>query len=137
MADVTLVPILLSDVELSLGTNDYEGSVSSVEFVPSSNVVTWKGMKPGSNYSFPTDPTWAANVGFAQDWETPNSLSRYLFEHKGETVPATFAPKAGGGHWEADLILVPGNIGGAGDAVAVSQVSLGVQGEPEWVPAAG
>lgn len=135
MADVALAPILLTDVLLTLGTNDYEGSVSSVEFVPSSNIVTWKGMTPSASYSFPTTATWQCNLSYAQDWETTNSLSRYLFDHEGETVTATFEPKNGGAGFTATLIIVPGSIGGAVDAVAVAQVSLGVQGKPTYVGA--
>lgn len=135
MANVTLAPILLSDVKLTLGTDDYQGSVSAVEFVPSTNIVTWKGMTPGASYSFPTTATWQANLTYAQDWATDNSLSRYLFDHEGETVEATFEPKNGGPSFEATLIIVPGSIGGQIDTVAVAQVSLGVQGKPVLVDA--
>ena len=133
MADIALTPILMSDVELTLGANDYEGSVSSVEFVPTSNIVNWKGLTPTASYSFPATPTWQCNLSFAQDWETTNSLSRYLYDHQGETIAASFAPKAGGSSFTADLIVVPGSIGGAVDSVAVGTVSLGVQGRPEYV----
>lgn len=135
MPDITLEPILLNDVLLTLGANDYEGSVSTVEFAPSTSIVNWKGMKPGASYSFPTTATWQCNLGYAQDWETTNSLSRYLHDHEGETIPATFEPKNGGAGFTATLIVVPGSIGGAVDTVAEASVSLGVQGKPAYVAA--
>lgn len=135
MADVTLAPILLNDVLLTIGANDYQGSVNTVEFVPSTNIATWAGMAPGASFSFPSRATWQANLGYAQDWETPNSLSQYLHDHEGETVDATFEPKKGGTGFTAKLIIVPGSIGGAGDAVAVASVSLGVQGKPQKIAA--
>lgn len=133
--DVPLAPFILNDVLLTLGANDYEGSVSAVEFAPSSNIVTWKGMKPGASYSFPTNATWQCNLTYAQDWETTNSLSRYLHDHEGETVAATFEPKSGGASFTATLLIVPGSIGGTVDAVAEASVSLGVQGKPQYVAA--
>lgn len=135
MAAIGLTPIILKDVVLTIGTNDYQGHVSSVEFAPSASIVNWKGLTPTASYSFPTSATWQANLSYAQDWATPNSLSRYLFEHEGETVSATFEPVAGGPGFSADLIITPGTIGGAVDTVGVGTVSLGVQGRPEYIPA--
>lgn len=135
MPDIALEPILLSDVLLTLGANDYQGSVSKVELAPSSSIVNWKGMTPSASYSFPTSSTWQCNLEYAQDWETTNSLSRYLHDHEGETVAATFEPKNGGASFTATLVIVPGTIGGAVDTVAVATVSLGVQGKPAYVAA--
>lgn len=136
MAEIEVKPFILNDVDLTLGGNGYAASVNSVEIAPNGGqLVTFKGMKKGSVFNFPTEPTWQVNVGFAQDFETAQSMSLYLFENYGDTVPMTFAPKTGGGHWAVDVILVPGSIGGAGDAVATSTVTLGCAGKPEWVPA--
>lgn len=137
MPEITLAPILLSDIDLTIGTNGYAGSVSSAALVPQTNIVTWKGMKPGKSYSFPTDPTWQLNLNFAQDWETANSLSLYLMDHAGELVEdCLLAPKSGGQAFNVDLILVPGQIGGDGDTVATAQVTIGVQGAPRKVTGA-
>lgn len=135
MADIVLEPILLSNVLLTLGDNDYQGSVSKVEIAPTSSIVNWKGMTPAASYSFPTSSTWACNLEYAQDWETTNSLSRYLHDHEGETVEATFEPKNGGASFTATLVIVPGTIGGSVDTVATATVALGVRGKPSYVPA--
>lgn len=138
MPEIEVKPFILTDVDLTLGGNDYAASVSQVEIAPNGGqLVSWKGLKKGSVFNFPTEPTWQLNLGFAQDFETAQSLSNYLFQHYGDTVPGTFAPKSGGGHWTFDAILVPGSIGGQGDAVATASVTLGLAGKPVWVPAAG
>lgn len=136
MPEVAIQPILLSDIDLTIGANGYAGSVSSAALVPNANIVTWKGMKKGSNYSFPTDPTWQLNLNFAQDWEAATSLSNYLLANAGKIVPdCILAPKSGGQAFKVTLILVPGQIGGDGDTVATATVSLGVQGAPVKVAA--
>lgn len=136
MASIAVDPILLTNVLLTLGTDSYEKHVSAVEFVPTSNLVTWKGLAPSSKFTFPTDATWQCNITFAQDWETTDSLALYLLEHAGEEIAATFEPVNGGAGFTATLIIVPGSIGGPVDSVAVSTVSLGVSGTPVHVPAA-
>jgi hypothetical protein len=136
MAQIDLAPILLTDVLLTLGTDSYEKHVSAVEFVPTSSLATFKGLTPGAQYSMASAPTWQCNITFAQDWETTNSLSRYLLDNQGDTVAATFEPVSGGAGFTADLVLQPGSIGGNGDAVAQSTVTLGVVGAPVYVPAA-
>lgn len=133
MAVIGLDPILLNDVKLTLGTNDYEGHVSRVEFVPSASIVNWKGLTATAVHSFPTRATWVCNVDYAQDWETANSLALYLLANEGAEVDAVFEPVDGGQGFEATLIIVPGSIGGSVDQVATSSVSLGVKGKPALV----
>jgi hypothetical protein len=136
MANIALDPIVMSNVLLTLGTDSYQKHVSSVEFVPTAGLVTWKGLDPDAVHSFATKATWQCNLGYAQDWETADSLSQYLFENEGDEVAAVFEPVNGGAGFTATLIIVPGSIGGAVDTVAVATVSLGVKGRPVLVPAA-
>lgn len=136
MAAIAVSPFLLKDVLFSVATDSYEKHVSQVEFVPTSSTVTWKGLTPTSVFSFGTNATWVCNLTFAQDWDTTNSLARYLFDHEGDEIDVTFEPVAGGSGFTATLIVAPGSIGGTVDAVAVSTVSLGVMGKPVYVPEA-
>lgn len=135
MAAIAVAPIILKDVSFSVASDDYEAHVSQVEFVPSSSTVNWKGLTPSSVFSFGTNATWVCNLSFAQDWETTNSLSKYLFANEGTEVAVTFEPKSGGAAFSATLIIAPGSIGGTVDSVAVSTVSLGVKGKPALTPA--
>jgi hypothetical protein len=136
MAQIGVAPIILTNVLFQVETDTYEKHVSTVEFVPSSSVVTWKGLTPASVFSAGTTATWTCNLSFAQDWETADSLSLYLFENEGEEIDVTFEPVNGGAGFTATLIVTPGSIGGAVDSVAVSTVTLGVRGKPVHVPAA-
>jgi hypothetical protein len=131
MAQISLQPFIMRDVLLTLGTaGDYEKHVKQVQFDPSSSVVNWKGLSPDSVFSFGTSATWTCTLAYAQDWDTADSLSRYLFEHEGEDIAATFEPVKDGPSITATLIVSPGSIGGAVDAVAEASVTLGVKGKP-------
>lgn len=138
MAQIAVSPIVLRDALLRLTveatSSDFEKHVSQVQFTPSSSVVTWKGLAPDASFSAGTTATWSCQLAYAQDWETTNSLSRFLYDHEGEEVDCVFEPVSGGMGWQAKLIITPGAIGGTVDAVATATVTLGVIGKP--VPAA-
>lgn len=136
MAQIDVKPIVLRDVLLSIAADDYEKHVSGVTITPTTGSVTWNGLTPTAAYSFPTSTTWALQLDYAQDWDTANSLSRYLFDHEGEEVTMTFEPVKGGLGWRVDVVIVPGSIGGQVNAVATATVTLGVNGRPTPVPAA-
>ena len=136
MAQIGVQPIQLKNALFTVETDSYEKHVSAVEFVPSSNLVTWKGLHPTSVFTFGSTATWQCNLTFAQDWETPDSLSQYLFENDGEEIDVVFEPVNGGAGFSATLIVTPGSIGGALDSVAVSTFTLGVKGKPVLIPAA-
>lgn len=132
MAQVSVSPFMMSNASFKVAADNYEASVSSVEFAPTSAQATWKGLTPESVFTFAQSPTWVANVTFSQDWETEDSLSRYLFDHSGESIAVEFSPVKGGATIYATVIIVPGSIGGAVDAVAASTVALGVVGKPSF-----
>lgn len=127
--------ITLKDVVLSFGTDptapDFARHVSQVEFTPSTSQVSWQGMSPDATVTDVTSATWVCALAYAQDWDSVESLSQYLYDNEGETVAATFEPKRGGRAWTADLVIVPGSIGGTVGAIAVGSVTLGVKGRPE------
>jgi hypothetical protein len=135
MPDIAVKPIVLKDCLLTIGTDNYQAHVSQVQFVPSAQTQTWQGMTPDATFTDVSAATWTLNLAFAQDWETPASLSQYLFDHEGETVPAIFEPKNGGASWGADIVITPGAIGGTVNAFATSTVALGVSGRPALLPA--
>lgn len=134
MAVIPVNPFMMGDATFTVEADNYEASVSSATFTPSSSVTTWKGLTPTAVFSFGANATWTLDLEFAQDWATENSLSRYLYENEGEELDVVFAPKAGGPTISATIIATPGAIGGAVDAVAASTVSLGVKGKPVLGP---
>lgn len=127
-------PLYMKESVFSVAADDFAAEITSVAFTPSSSVATWKGLKPSSVFTEASSPTWTCDLTYAQDWDTPTSISNYLFENQGARVEVTFKPKAGGRAWTATIIITPGAIGGAIDSHVSSTVSLGVQGAP--VPAA-
>lgn len=135
MAQIEVQPIVLRDCLLSIAADSYEKHVSGVTITPSTGTVSFNGLTPDATFTFPTATTWGAQLDYAQDWETANSLSRYLFDHAGEQVTMLFEPKAGGLGWQVDVFIAPGQIGGQVNAVATASVTLGVVGKPVPVPA--
>src|SRR5690554_3217122 len=137
MAVIPLVPLLLKDCIVDIAGSDYGEAVSSVAFEPSVTAVTFKGLKPNAVFTDTSSPQWTCNITFAQDWDSATSLSRYLFDHVGETVEMAFHPRTGSGpSFTASIVVTPGSIGGAVEAHATSTVALGVSGAPVLVPAA-
>ncbi|MGX1931719.1 hypothetical protein [Microbacterium resistens] len=135
MATIEVKPIVLRNVLLTLGADGYQKHVSGVTFAPAGSVITFSGLTPDAQFSFPSTITWTCVLNYAQDWETPNSLSRFLFDNEGETIPAVFEPEAGGQGFTANIIVLPGAIGGDVNTVAVGSVTLGVQGRPKLASA--
>lgn len=136
MAEIAVNPFQMVDCLFKVGNDQYEAHVSQVEFAPSTQSATFKGLKRGSSFTFTGTAEWVCNLAFAQDWETANSLARYLFDNEGEEIAVEFEPKSGGASIYATLIVTPGSIGGTVDAVATSSVALGVQGKPSFTPPA-
>jgi hypothetical protein len=132
MTVVPVAPIVLKDVTVLIETDNFEMHLSQVEFVPTAQLQTWKGLTPAAVFTDQSAPTWACNLGYAQDWSSATTLSGYLFAHQGELKHVTFTPDVNTPQaaWDADLIISAGQIGGTVDTFSVGSVSLGVQGRP-------
>lgn len=137
MAIIDVVPIVLKDCIIEIEDDDYAAAVSSAELTPSTSQVIFKGLKPDAVFTDVSAATWLLVLSYAQDWVTATSLSRYLFDNEGATKAAVIKPQSGvGPSFAVNIVITPGSIGGAVDAVAVATVSLGVSGRPVLVPAA-
>lgn len=135
MALITVAPFLLKDSKFKVGADQYEAHVSAVEFTPSTNTTTWKGLTPTAVFTFSNSATWSVTLTYAQDWTTPNSLSQYLFDNACRDVAAEFIPSATSTKIiRATLSIAPGSIGGKVDSVAEATVTLGVVGVPTFAP---
>lgn len=134
MATIAVAPIILNDCTVVIGTDNYEASLSQVQFDPASNVVRWKGMTPTSKFAFNTSAEWSCTVTFAQDIVTANSLSLYLLANEGKAVTAKFKPKKPATGTAptitATILITPGSFGGQVDTVPVATVTFGVTGAP-------
>ena len=138
MATLDVKPLVLKDVELLIGTgtpDDFRKHASGVAFNPSSSTQTWTGLGANTHTDSGT-PTWVCQIDYVQDWSSTNSLSRYLYEHAGETVPIEFRPISGDGpSFTANVSITPGAIGGQVNAFATTSVQLGCD-TPVLVPEA-
>ncbi|PTU56409.1 hypothetical protein DBB34_09105 [Sphaerisporangium cinnabarinum] len=135
MATIEVQPLVLKDVEAIIGTDDFRKHLSGVTFTPSSSTATWTGLG-GNTHTDAGTATWVCALAYVQDWDSPASLSRYLYEHEGETVEMTFRPRSGEGpSFKANVTITPGAIGGQVNAFATSTVNLGSD-RPVLVPAA-
>lgn len=133
MPQIAIVPFVLKDILLTIGTDNYETNVSTVHFTPSVSTVTWQGLTPASAFTDSTSPTWTCELSYAQDWKTANSLAQYLLTNQGQTKVAVFKPKGSGSGeaiFTASIIIAAGEIGGDVNTVQVGSVTLGVVGAP-------
>lgn len=116
----------MKDVTLNFAANGYEKHVSSVTFTPKASTISWQGLTPTAKFTDVTAAEWTCVIEYVQDWDTTNSLSKYLFANEGTTVAVTFKPKqAGTPSFAANLVLTPGAIGGKVNAYATTSVTLG------------
>lgn len=130
MTIIATKPLYMNDAVLSIAADDYAAACSSITVTPASSVATFKGLKKTAVAKFVSNPDWSLDIVHAQDLETATSLQNYLLEHQGETKTFVFEPLAGGTKVTVSAMIVPGAIGGAGEAVATSTVSLPVNGVP-------
>lgn len=133
MSTIAVKPIVYKNCKLVIDADNYEAHVSKVSLDPTVNTQTWKGLTPTASFTDSSSPAWTCGLEYAQDWETIDSLARYLFEHQGETVVALFQPEKGTAlpEFTVELVITPGPIGGAIDTFATGSVTLGVNGQPE------
>src|SRR5690606_2454038 len=132
MATVAVKPFVLRDVDLVIGTDNFEAHTSQCEFVPSTSQLTWTGLAQNT-VTASSPATWVLTLALAQDWETEGSLAQYLHENEGETVSVTLTPQDGAGSFTAHVTITPCSIGGSAAAFATSTVSMGST-KPEFTP---
>jgi hypothetical protein len=134
---VPVTPFIMKNAVIVFGDaatgQDFATACSSAILTPSSGTVEFKGLKPSAVFTFAQAVTYVLELEYAQDWSVEDSLSRYLFDHKGENVPATLNfddATTGSTSWALTVAVSPGAAGGAVDAVATATATLGVVGEP-------
>jgi hypothetical protein len=137
MADIFPAPFIMRNAVVTLGSpgDDYAAACSSAALTPAPGTADFKGLKTAAVFVFPTATTWTLDLAYGQDWSVEVSLSRWLFDHIGETVPFVMNPNDTGNvqgetSWSGTVAITAGAIGGDVDAVAVANVSLGVVGAP-------
>lgn len=127
MATIAVTPLVLKDYLLKIDADNYEKAVSAVILTPPSpQSVTWQG-PIGSEFSDETSSgAWTCQVDHAQDWETTDSLSAYLFDNDGQTKTLEFVPRSGAGlpKFTVDVVIRPGQVGGTTRQYATSSARM-------------
>lgn len=127
-------PLYMTESVLKIGTGtptDFAGEISGAQLVPTSSTATWKGLKPGAVFTKGGLATWALTVNLGQDHERGASLSNYLYDHEGETMPFTLEPIAGGTGFSGTITIQAATIGAEVDQFGTASVSMPVSGKPE------
>lgn len=135
MAQVAIKPIILNDITLLIGADNYEAAVSRVVLTPTVPQAKWKGMTPAAIFNLAGTPEWVCEVTWAQDHETANSLSQYSIANAGQVKAVEFKPKkpvspATAPTFKCDVLILPGAIGGDLDTVPTASASWPVNGQP-------
>lgn len=136
MSQIAVQPIVLKDVRLIIGTDNYEKHISKAVLTPNTSIEkkTWQGGTPTATFTDVANPItdWSLDLDYAQDWDTTNSLCNYLLTNAGQQKAAKLQPKAGaaGKTFSVTVTILPGPIGGPIGDVQTGTVSLPVTGQP-------
>lgn len=126
-------PLYMTESVLTFGageTNDFAAEISGAQLVPTSSSATWKGLKKGSVFTAAGLATWALTVNLGQDHELSTSLSNYLYDNEGETVPFTLQPIAGGTGFAGEIVIQAATIGADVDTFGTASVTMPAKGKP-------
>ncbi|MGV8965340.1 MAG: hypothetical protein ACOH2F_03590 [Cellulomonas sp.] len=132
MAVVGLQPISLRNATLTVAEDDYTQSIDQVTFAPEVDYEWTRGYDDSAYYPYYTGIRWTVALGYAQDLLTPGSLSLYLLEHAAQTRTITFTPVPGSGQRTitADVLIIPGQLGGVPGQILTGSVALPLFGDP-------
>lgn len=127
-------PLYMTESVLTIGEGaaaDFAEEISGAQLVPTSSTATWKGLKPGAVFTRGGLATWALTVNMGQDHERSASLSNFLYDHEGETLPFSLEPIAGGTGFSGTITIQAAAIGAEVDTFGTASVSMPVSGKPE------
>ncbi len=116
----------MNEATLTLGADDWTAVVTQAELAPQTGtVVTGIG-----GHKYRGKALWQLNLGHLQDADL-DGLTRYLFDHEGETVAFVLTPVEDGIAWGGEVVLAPTAIGGTGGTdLAQASATLEVVGRP-------
>lgn len=106
---------------MTIAGTDVSVEVENVRWTPAESVA-WN---PVSGHVITASAGWNLAMRVGEDWENPNSLANYIYDHEGEIVTATFKPKGAGTIvWESEVTLALQGVGGA-RGVAATDATFG------------
>ena len=122
-------PYVLKDAVLTIAEDDFTAAISQAVFVPQ---VVWSWIDRLASASTPMFERvrWTCTLSYLQDL-TDGSLALYLIEHVAETKEVIFTPVAGGKSLRADVMIVPGQVGGVTNQLATATATMPLLDTPE------
>ena len=123
-------PYVLKNAVLTIAEDDFTAAIAQAVFVPQ---VQWLWSTPlGSVTASPVFAgiRWTCTLSYLQDL-TDGSLTMYLLEHVAETKEVIFTPVAGGKSLRADVMIVPGQVGGVPNQLATATATMPLFDTPE------
>ena len=123
-------PYVLKDAVLTIAADDFTAAIAQAVFVPQ---VQWLwSTHLGSVTASPVFAgiRWTVTLSYLQDL-TDGSLTLYLLEHVAETKEVIFTPVAGGKSLRADVMIVPGQVGGVTNQLATATATMPLFDTPE------
>lgn len=112
----------LHKATFTVGSEEYTAHVDTTEFVPSQPQSEWVDVG-GMARQFAGSSSWKFNMAGVQDWETANSLVRFMLANAGEEVDVEFT-LPGGGIAAGTVIAAAPKIGGKINTLADFNLSL-------------
>lgn len=115
--------------KLTVGADEYTAAVTSCALVPTAPTAEVRDIGGGIT-QFVGSNGWVAQIGYNQDWKTPNSLSQKLIEWHGTTKVFTYTPDNGGKVATFTALVMAGQFGGAAATIHAATVNLPINGQP-------
>lgn len=122
-----------STINIKIGAavaDDFAPAISTCVIQPTTSSATFQGVGTDASFVDQSTATWAAQLTFAQDWDSVKSLSRYLLDNEGKQAVIEFRPRDKSAGFSVTATLAPGAIGGTVNGFPTSSVTLGVIGKP-------
>jgi hypothetical protein len=124
---------VIEDVALTLGTKEFSTACDSIVLVPTTSKLRWKPVN-GKKKTIVAKPDWALTLNLGQDFDTAG-LTHELITGHGTSVPFILKPLGASDAAEitGSVTLEAVQVGGGSETIAVSAVTLDVDGQPEFI----
>jgi hypothetical protein len=123
---------VVKHVSCTWGGADYASQHTKVRLVPNTPIQTLRTLIPNGVVQDIDDPDWTLEIAGAQDWTSAQGLVRYLNDHRGEDVEVVFTPRSGGVTATLTVVAMAAEFGGEKGNWALFELTLPVQGQPEF-----
>lgn len=123
--------VSLNNAAFELGEtsgDNFAAVCNQIRLDPTGSTATFEGMTPDGVWSAPG--AWQVTLGFADDYESADSLWNFLYDNDGKSVPIRFWPDITGQGFEGTVAIQAAGIGGNSRQFATSTVTLTLAGKP-------